>query len=201
MIYSAPGRGHPLDPALARTRPFDKALDPLTRDEEKGWIHEGDNRIVTLRVKTFQTLSNQLGAIAGSKISGVILNQLGMACGRVVMGYSREEIQLQSDLPTILDWIMKDRGWGRCVDLTWQSSGTRTTYVVKVKGSPLSHEHYSSQPSCHLLRGALSGWLEAYFDAKVLDSTETECESMGNSFCVFEITLDKPYAQGKHTTS
>ncbi len=180
---------------MAPAEPFRKPFDPLTRDEEKGWISEGDNRIVTLRVKTFQTLSNQLEAIVGSKISGVILNQLGMACGRVVMGYSREAIQLQSDLPTILDWIMKDRGWGRCVDLTWQSSGTRTIYVAKVKGSPLSHEHHSSQPSCHLLRGALSGWLEEYLNAKVTDSTEKECESMGNPFCIFEVTLDKPYTQ------
>jgi len=186
-----------LAPVESVSRPF----APLTRDEEKGWIIEGDNRIITLRVKTFQTLSNQLGAIVGSKISSIILNQLGMACGRVVMDYSREEIQLQSDLPTILDWIMRDRGWGRCVELTSQSSGTRTTYIAKLKGSPLSHEHHSSQPSCHLLRGALSGWLESYFDAKVVDSTETECESMGSPFCMFEVTLDKPYAQEKHATT
>jgi len=170
-----------------------KSPDQLTRDEEKGWILEGDDRIVSLRVKTFQTLSDQLETLVGSKIAAVILNQLGMASRHVVMNYSRDEIQSQSDLPTVLDSTMKARGWGRCVDLTWKSSGTRTTYTIKVKGSPLSYERQSSQPLCHLLRDALSGWLEAYSKAKVIDSTEIECESMKKPFCVFEVVLEKTF--------
>jgi hypothetical protein len=182
---------------LARTELVGKLLDQLTRDEGIGWILEGDNRIISFRSDTFQTLSDQLVTLVGSKIAAVILNQLGMAAGRVVMNYSRGEIRSQNDLATVLDSTIRARGWGRCVDFTWHSSGTRTTYMIKLKGSALSRERHLSQPSCHLLRGAISGWLEAYSNSKVFDSIERECETMGKPFCVFEIVLEKPY-EGAH---
>jgi len=66
-------------------------------------------------------------------------------------------------------------------------------YVFKLKGTSLSYERKLTEPSCHMMRGILSGWLEAYSDAKAVESTEKECESMGKQFCVFEVVLEKRF--------
>lgn len=181
------------DSTLSRSELVGESHDQLTRDEEKGWILEGANRIISFRAKTFQALTDSLTRLVGPMTAAVVLNQLGIAIGRAAMSYSKDKIESQNDLPAVVDSVLSARGWGRCLDLTRQSTGGRTIYVFKLKGTPMSYERKSTEPSCHMMRGILSGWLEAFSDAKAVNSMEKECESMGKQFCVFEVVLEKRF--------
>jgi len=163
----------------------------LKRDRENGWILEDDNRIVTFRVKTFQALADRISELFGAKVGSVVLYQMGNAIGHAGMKYTKGKITSENELGETLDRVLGARGWGRCLELTSKSMGAKKMYSARMRGTPLAHERTSNEPTCHLMRGILSGWLEAYFDGKVLESVERECASMGRPFCTFEIILGK----------
>lgn len=58
-----------------------------------------------------------------------------------------------------------------------------------VSGDPECRERVSGEPVCNMMRGAIVGWLEAYFDRKGGDSVERECRAMSKDFCVFEASF------------
>jgi predicted hydrocarbon binding protein len=168
-----------------------KPADWLTCDAEKGMIFDGSDRIISFRVKMFQAMTDHLDGLVGPMTASVIFHQLGMAVGRELMAFLKARDLSQTELPAVLDLISQRRGWGRCIDMTCQSTEIEATYTFKVNGTPLSHERKSTRPSCDLIRGILSGCLEVYLNAKERRSVERECESMGNPFCTFEIVFDK----------
>jgi len=163
----------------------------ISRDKEKGWITEGRERIVTFRIKTFQAFADRLIKMAGSTLGGVLLYQMGNEIGRTALHYSRNLIRSESDVGKALDIVYSQRGWGRCLGVETETVDGETKYVFKMTGTPLSHERASKEPTCHIVRGILAGWIEAYVDAKAKRSREVECASMGHQSCVFEVVLSK----------
>jgi predicted hydrocarbon binding protein len=168
-----------------------KEPSELKRDEENGWVLEDGNRIVTFKVKTFQAFSDRVNELFGAKVGSVVLYQTGSAIGHAAMKYSKDRIRSEDEIGKVLDQVLNLRGWGRCVELTSRAMGSKKVYVFKTRGSPFSHERTSTEPTCHMIRGIVSGWSEGYFDGKVTASVERECASMGRPLCVFEVILEK----------
>ena len=164
--------------------------DPvISRDRENGWVVEDGRRLVTFRIKTFQSFVDRLTSIVGAGVGGIVLHQMGNEIGRVTFEYSREAIKSGSDLGQVLDNVLVDRGWGRCTSLEKQALDGNIMYVTRMKGSPCSHERTSNKPTCHLVGGIVSGYLEAYLGKKAQSHRERECESTGNKSCIFETTF------------
>lgn len=86
----------------------------IARDTEKGWILEDGNRLVTFKVKTFQAFVDRLGSLVGSRVSEVIMYQLGTEVGHVAYKYSEKEVRSEDHIVRVLDSILAARGWGRC---------------------------------------------------------------------------------------
>lgn len=90
----------------------------IARDTEKGWILEDGNRLVTFKVKTFQAFVDRLGSLVGSRVSEVIMYQLGTEVGHVAYKYSEKEVRLKAQPrknvppPTaklaFLKWLSRD---------------------------------------------------------------------------------------------
>lgn len=159
----------------------------ISRDREKGWVLEDDRRIVTFRIKTFQSFVDRLISLVGDHVAETILYQMGDEIGRVAFDYSRKNIKSEDDLRKVLDNVLSNRGWGRCGAIEKYTRDNKIVYIVRVTGTPSSHERASNEPTCHIERGIASGYLEAYLGKKAWSHSELECVSAGGRLCVFEI--------------
>jgi predicted hydrocarbon binding protein len=128
--------------------------------------------------------------MAGSTVTKILFYQMGEAIGQTAMHYWKHEIQSPSDLTRISDKVLKLRGWGRCLNVEISGFHGKTIYVFSLKGTPSSHERTANEPTCHIMRGIVAGWLEAYLDRKAQSTTETACASMGNKHCVFKVEFE-----------
>ncbi len=167
----------------------ERSLGSLTRDEENGWILEDSTRIVSFRVKTFQAFVDKLVSMAGRRVAEILLYNMGNEMGRTICHYSKDDIKSENDLGEVLDRVARLRGWGRCLVFEKRKESSRTLYLVKFRGTPLSYERTSMEPTCHVVRGGIVGYLEAYLSKKAAASSEIECASLGHEFCVFEVTF------------
>jgi predicted hydrocarbon binding protein len=165
-------------------------LGKLVRDNDKGWIMAYGKRIITFRIHTFQAMMDKLTSIAGATVSKTLFYQMGEEIGQKAMEYSKPEIQSPSDLVRVADEALTLHGWGRCLSLEVNDRGDKTVYVCLLNGNPSSHERTADEPTCHMMRGVVAGWLEAYLGKKAESSTETVCASMGNEDCAFEIVFE-----------
>ena len=161
----------------------------LTRDMENGWILEDNIRIASFRVKTFQIFVDRLRSIAGAHVADLLLEKMGEAMGEAAMQERKNAIHSDEDLWKAFDRVVSIRGSGRCFGMTRSTKDSETTYVFKMKGTLLSHERRATEPTCHIIRGTIRGWTEAYLNKKASKSVETECASTGSSSCVFEVTF------------
>lgn len=167
-------------------------LEPpkLTRDMENGWISEDiHTRIATFRVKTFQIFVDRLMGIPGGYVGSLLLEKMGEAMGEAAMQDRKNAIHSDEDLWKAFDRVVSIRGSGRCLGMTRSTKDSETAYVFKMKGTLLSHERRAAEPTCHIIRGTIREWTEAYLNKKALKSVETECASTGSSSCVFEVTF------------
>ncbi len=162
---------------------------PLERDVEKGWILEGKIRIMSLRAKTFQSFVDKLVVVAGPAVSAVLLGQMGAEIGRSEFAYSKDEIHTEEDLVRLGDRFLRLRGWGRIIKAETRKEDGKSIYTYSIADSILSHERQAKVPTCHLIRGLVVGWLEAYLGKKSVGSVERECASLGSQNCVFDITF------------
>jgi predicted hydrocarbon binding protein len=175
---------------LPYTELTSEELGNLVRDNDKGWIMARDKRIITFRIQTFQAMMDKLTSIAGSTVSKTLFYQMGEEIGQKAVQYSKPEIHSPSDLARIADEVLSLHGWGRCLSLEMTSRGDKMVYVCLLKGTPASHERTANEPTCHIMRGIVAGWLETYLDKKAESSTETVCASMGNEHCAFEVEFE-----------
>jgi len=166
-------------------------IDPsaqLKRDEAEGSIVEENNRLITFRLDTWQGIVDRLTSIAGEPVTETLLSQIGNSIGRSGMEYSKDRILTEDDLWKVFDEVLRARGWGRCVGFS-KGTGPRKSYIFNLRNAPLSSQRRASKPMCYMMRGILTGWLEAYLGAKATAAVEKSCAAMGNSLCIFEITF------------
>jgi predicted hydrocarbon binding protein len=159
-----------------------KPIEKLERQEQDGWILEDGERILSFRVGTFQSIHDCVTAMVGEKVSKIILHQIGQEIGKTSFNYSRD--QIPSDNPVeALDHVLSVQGWGRVLDLDKTDHGPSVTYACSVKGCPLC-------PTCDIMRGILSGWLESFVQKKP-ENIENACMAKGSQPCVFRVTFRK----------
>ena len=163
-------------------------LSQLERDEAEGSIVEDHERVITFRLRTWQNLIDRLTSIAGERVAETLLSQIGNSIGRSGMEYSRDRILTEDDLWKVFDMVLQARGWGRCEGLSKEmvSGGS---YIFRLRNTPLSYQRRALKPMCYMMRGILTGWLEAYLGTKAKTAVEKSCAAMGNSLCIFEITF------------
>lgn len=161
----------------------------ISSDSEQGWFLENDERVVILRATTFQKFADQLIAITGSKIGELLLYKMGTTIGQISFQTSKYHLRSGVDSWKAFDERLKFRGWGRCVDMTTRTEGNRTIYTFKLKGTPTSYKRVAMEPTCHVMRGIIAGWLESLLEKKADTTSETECASTGVPFCVFEVAF------------
>jgi predicted hydrocarbon binding protein len=166
-----------------------KQAPKLSRDEEKGWILEDGLRIISFRQNTFQIFLDSLVSIVGLKIGVALMHSMGNTVGHATMQYVRDEVRGDDDLGKVLDKVLLARGWGRCVDLSKKREGERAIYVFKLSDTPISQERKTTELTCHLIRGLLAGWVEAYHGRGGSESVEKECVAVGGEHCTFEVRL------------
>jgi predicted hydrocarbon binding protein len=167
-----------------------EALGKFVVDPDNGWIMARDERVIVFRVKTFQAMMDRLTSVAGSTVTKTLFYMMGEEIGQTAMRYSKNEIHGKGDLTRIADRLLAIHGWGRCLSFETTDRDGQTVYVCVVKGTPLSHQRVTNEPTCHVMRGVVAGWLEVFLDKKAQSSTETQCASMGSQQCVFEVTFE-----------
>lgn len=167
-----------------------KPLEHLLRDEEKGWILENGHRVISFRLETIHSIVDKLVSMVGPKVATTLLHEIGVAIGRAGMNYSKDGIHSEEELGPMLDRVLRLQGWGRSLGITKRPLSGGRVYVAKLTGTLLSRERRTKEPSCHIVRGVIAGWLEAYFGGKAVESIEAECAAIGDPACVFEVTLN-----------
>jgi predicted hydrocarbon binding protein len=165
-------------------------LKTLDKDEKTGLIVESGSgeKIVTFRTATFLHLMDRFVELLGDNLSATFLHQMGIDVGRSMLTYTKGEVKSDNDLCTVMDVIMAERGWGRCLALE-KAKMRGLTYTVKVGDNPISHKHGGNQPICNFLRGNYTGFLEAYLNKKAQSSVQVACAGLTAPNCVFEIAF------------
>ena len=127
--------------------------------------------------------------LLGEKVGVTLLDQMGIDVGRSMFVHLKDEVKSDSDLVSLMDIVMAERGWGRCRELK-KVETIGLTYSVRTEGNPICGKYGINEPMCHFIRGIYRGFLEAYLHKKAKNSEQVTCVALGASCCTFEITLD-----------
>jgi predicted hydrocarbon binding protein len=136
-----------------------------------------------------RSILDRVSAMAGEKVTRAILHQVGLEIGRTEFNYSRDRM-LPDNAVEALDHVLSVRGWGRVQALHKTDHGSRVTYDCSIKGCSLCYKRGSTNPTCGIMRGLVSHWLESYVQ-KNAESTETACDATGSQLCVVKVTFRK----------
>lgn len=166
-----------------------KSLPELKRKENDGFILEDSQRIISFRVETFQAFGDRLVSMVGAIVGRTLTYGIGTEIGQTALRYSRDEIRSEDDLGKVFDRVVTLRGWGRCLAMEKHDSDHKLVYVSRMKGTPTAHGRTATEPVCHLIRGIVAGWIEAYVGRTAKSSSEVACEATGKKFCVFETSF------------
>jgi predicted hydrocarbon binding protein len=148
---------------------------------------ETDAAVSTHR-ELVKSILDRVSAVAGEKVTKTILHQIGLEIGRTAF-HSKDQIVSDNPLEA-LDRVLNIRGWGRVLGLHKTDHGSRVTYECAIKGCPLCYRRTSTSPTCGIMRGIVSRWLESYVQ-KNAESTETICAVTGSQPCVHRVTFRK----------
>lgn len=166
-------------------------LKTLDKDAKTGLIVESisGKKIVTFRTETFLQLMDRLVELLGTTVGATVLHQMGIDVGRSMFSYMKDAVKSDSDLVSVMDVVMGERGWGRCMAIE-KDAMRSLTYRVRIEGNPVSGKHGAYEPMCHFLRGHYTGFLEAYLNRKARASEQVACLALGGPHCIFEITFE-----------
>ena len=132
---------------------------------------------------------DRVTVVAGEKVTRKILHQIGQEIGKATFNNSRDEI-LPNNLPGALNHALSIRGWGRVIGLHKTEHASSVTYVCTIEGNLFSHKRASTSPTCDVMRGIVSRWLESYVQRNA-ESVQTECVAHKAHLCVFRVTFRK----------
>jgi predicted hydrocarbon binding protein len=170
---------------------FCEPLEKISRDEKKGLILENASRIISFELDTLQASVDRLTKVSGERVTEVLIFQMGSEIGRVSFDHWRDEIKSDSDAGRVFDRVMRLRGWGRCLNLEKQDrEDGKIVYVFNTADCPVCSDRKATKPTCDLMRGIVSGWLEGYLGRKPSEVTETTCAAIHGQLCVYELTID-----------
>jgi predicted hydrocarbon binding protein len=170
---------------------FYAPLDKIARDEKKGLILENERRILSFDLDMLQASVDRLTKISGERVTEVLLVQIGNEIGKVSFDHYKDEVKSDNDAGIVFDRVMRLRGWGRCLNLERQDRDDgKTVYVFNTADCPICCDRKATKPSCNLMRGIVSGWLEGYLGRKSSEITETTCAGIRGQLCVYELTID-----------
>lgn len=166
-------------------------LRTLDKDAETGLIVESisGEKIVAFQTTAFLRLTDRLVELIGEGGGANLLYHLGMDMGRSMFGYVKDEVKSDSDLVTVMDVAMSERGWGRCTEIK-KVEMRGVTYRIRTEGNPISGKHGPNEPMCHFIRGNYVGFLASYLNKKTQHSEQITCAALGAPHCTFEITLE-----------
>ncbi len=136
-----------------------------------------------------KSILDRVTAMAGQKVTKTILHQIGQEIGRTAFNHSKDQI-LPDNLVEALDHALSIRGWGRVLDLDKTYHGSNVTYVCTIEGAHLYYKRVSTNPTCDIMRGIVSRWLESFVQ-KNAESIETACVAARSHLCVFRVTFRK----------
>jgi predicted hydrocarbon binding protein len=136
-----------------------------------------------------RSILDRVTAMAGEKATKMMLHQIGQEIGMNAFDHSRNEI-LPHNLRETLDHALSIRGWGRVLDLHRTDEKSNVTYECAIKECSLCHERLSKGPTCHVMRGIISRWLESFVRKKA-ESVETVCSAEGSQPCVIRVAFRK----------
>ena len=89
------------------------------------------------------------------------------------MGYSRDRVRTQSDLTPVFDEILKHRGWGQCLGIEEVTEDNETIFTATIRNCPLCFEGKARRQACDIMKGIVSGWIEAYLSKRAIGAIET----------------------------
>jgi predicted hydrocarbon binding protein len=164
-----------------------KAEPKISRDLENGYLFVDGERIFAFRIKTFQAFMDRLNVLAGKPVSQVLSDQMGKAIGHTAMDYSKDHVHSVEDLWKVADELLSQRGCGRCMGGEKRAENGTNRFIFRLKGIPTSYERKATEPTCHVMRGVVQGWIEGYLGRNAVSSSEIRCVSTGSSECVFEV--------------
>ena len=160
----------------------------LRRRQEDGWILEGEERILSFRVNTFQGVLDHLYSMAEPKVGKTVLYQIGQDMGRAAFAYSKKDMPSE-DHWKILDEVLSVRGWGRCVSVNRINDAPYVTYAYTISDCPICFNRKATEPMCDIVRGIVTGWQESIIGRKAESSDETRCAATGAKFCIFHVSF------------
>jgi len=136
-----------------------------------------------------KAILDRVTAMAGKKVTKTILHQIGQEIGWSAFNCSTDR-NPSENLVEALDYVLSTRGWGRVLDIDKTDHGSSETYVCTIKGCSLCYKEVSTNPTCDVMRGIVSRWLETYVQ-KNAESVESACFADGSEPCVFRVTFGK----------
>ena len=161
----------------------------LSRDLENGYLFVNGERIFAIRIKTYQAFIDHLKAVRGKSVSTVLCDQIGKSMGHAAMAFWKNRVHRVEDVWKLGDEVFSHQGCGRLLGAEERVEGGTRKFIVRCRGTPISYERNAAEPTCDVMRGFVQGWVETYLEKAAASSTETQCESMGSSECVFEVTF------------
>jgi len=179
-------------PALLKTLDAKPALlTTLDKDVETGLIFESisGEKMVAFSSTTILHLMDRLVELLGEGLGSNLLRQMGRDVGGSMFTNLKGKVTSDSDLVSVVDLVMAERGWGRCREMK-KVEMRGLTYSIKTEGTPTSGKHATNEPMCHFVGGFYTGFLEAYLHKKGKSSEQVTCRALGAPCCTFEITLE-----------
>jgi predicted hydrocarbon binding protein len=134
-----------------------------------------------------RSILDRVTATAGEKATGMMLHHIGQEIGLTAFNHSRHQI-LPDNLREALDHALRIRGWGRVLDLGKTERGRSVTYACTISECSLCYKRLSTSPTCDVMRGIVSRWLEAFVQRKAERIEATCAESRP---CVFRVTFSR----------
>lgn len=136
-----------------------------------------------------KSILDRVTATAGEKATKMILHQIGQEIGMTAFSHSRHQV-LPNNLRDVLDDALRVRGLGRVQNLDKTDHGPSVTYACTIKECCLCHKPLSTSPTCNVMRGIVSRWLEA-FEQRKAESIEATYATAESQPCVFRVTFRK----------
>jgi hypothetical protein len=152
--------------------------EPIIQPPEASFVGSTHSELV-------KSILDRVTATAGERVTRMILHQIGQEIGRSAYHHSEDHTLFQKPIEA-LDHVLSARGLGRVVSLDTIDQGTNVTYVCTTTGC---HNGVSPTPTCAVVRGVVSRWLESFVQKKA-QSIRT-ASAPGSEPCVVHVTFRK----------